>query len=268
MPSSTSPHGEEIEVLISVMAYPAISTQMGEVVCVAGFRVDKLWQSDWVRLFPFHVRQMPTDIRVHKWDVVRLKARPTSKDSRPESLAPDMDSLKIVRHLDTKHNWQSRRGVVDPHRGMTMQELEQAREDEGKSLGVVEPGEVLDIEVKGRSKSDLEEANHKAKESTLQGGLFSLDEKEPLEPIPFDFHLVFRSPGESEPRRLKIIDWEINQAFRRNRRDGYERPEERVREHWLNVVFGPKNDPALFVGNQKRFPEQWLLLGIFWPQRV
>jgi hypothetical protein len=149
-----------------------------------------------------------------------------------------------------------------------MQELQQAREDRGTSLGVVEPGEVLDIEVKSRSKSDLDEASHKAMESTLQGGLFSLDEREPLEPIPFDFHLVFRSPGESEPRRLKIIDWEINQAFRRNRSDGYQHPEQLVREHWLNVVFGPKTDPALFVGNQKRFPDQWLLLGIFWPKRT
>lgn len=267
MASSTSPHGEDIEVLVSVMAYPAISTQMGEVVCLAGFRVDKLWQPDWVRLFPFHVRQMPSDIRVHKWDIVRLKARSTSKDSRPESLAPDMDSLQIVGHLDTKRNWQDRRVLVDPHRGKTMRDLEGAHIESGKTLGVVEPGDILDIEVKRRPRSELDEANQKAKEATLQGDLFSMDDREPLEPVPFDFHLLFRCPDEVEPRRLKIIDWEINQAFRRNRRDGYTDPENRVREHWLDVVLGPKSDPALFVGNQKRFPEQWLLLGIFWPRR-
>jgi hypothetical protein len=267
MPSSTSPHGEGIEVLVSVMAYPAISSQMGEVVCVAGFRVDNLWQSDWVRLFPFHVRHMPSEVRVHKWDIVRLRARPTPKDTRPESFAPDMDSIEIVGHMDTKNNWRDRKIAVDPHRGKTMLELEADQAVRNASLGVVEPGEILDVEVTPRSPKELEEAKRRAEAETLQGDLFSLEDRLPLEPLPFDFHVRFRCTDEIEPRRLKIIDWEINQAFR-NYRNLYDDPEERVRDRWLNTVCGPKTDPAFFVGNQKRFPEQWLLLGIFWPGRT
>lgn len=44
-----------------------------------------------------------------------------------------------------------------------------------------------------------------------QGTLFSLgDPKEPLEPVPFNFHFLVRYADESEPRRLKLVDWEIN----------------------------------------------------------
>ena len=258
---------EQIELVVSVMAYPVISTQMGEVVCVAGFRSEQIWTSPWVRLFPFHVRRMPADIRVHKWDIIRLSAAKTSKDGRPESMAPDMDSIEIVGRLNTRRNWEARRALVDSHRGRTMLDLLSDHLERSTSLGVVEPGQILDLEVTARPQSELVEAKRKAQEEVAQGDLFSLEDRQPLEPVPFDFHFIFRCVDESEPRRLKVIDWEINQAFRQYR-SRYDRPEERIREHWLNDVCGPKQDPAFFVGNLKRFPEQWLLLGIFWPKRL
>ena len=57
---------QEIEVAVAVMAYPAITMRHGEVVCVAGFRCDVLGESDWVRLFPVRVRDVPASIRVRK----------------------------------------------------------------------------------------------------------------------------------------------------------------------------------------------------------
>ena len=78
---------EDVEVVVSVMAYPSISIRDGEVVCVAGFPGDwRLRQPDWVRLFPFRVRDVPDDLRVRKWDVIRLRARRSINDHRPESL--------------------------------------------------------------------------------------------------------------------------------------------------------------------------------------
>src|SRR5436190_606536 len=129
---------EDIEVVVSVMAYPAISMRHGEVVCVAGFRSDLLWQPDWVRLFPFRVRDVPSQVRVRKWDVVRLRARKAASDQRPESLTPDMDSIRVVGHLGTKHNWEARRALVDPHRGHTFREVLDLHEATGLSLSVVE----------------------------------------------------------------------------------------------------------------------------------
>jgi len=264
MPTDTF---EEIEVAVSVMAYPAISSRHGEVVCVAGFRHDTLWQPDWVRLFPFRVRDVPVDLRVHKWDLIRLRVRKSSSDHRPESFTPDMDSIRVVGRLDTKRNWQARRALVDPHRGKSMREVLAEQASSGASLAVVETGEILNLEVSPRSPKELDEARQRAEREVAQGDLFSLDSREPLEPVPFDFHFVVKYQDDPDPRRLKVIDWEINQAYRNYRRE-YPDPEQRVRDRWLNVVCGSKNDPAFLMGNQHRFPDQWLLLGIVWPRRA
>jgi len=212
--------------VISVMAYPSISMRHGEVVCVAGFRSDTLWQPDWVRLFPFRVRDVPQHLRVRKWDVIRLRARKASTDQRPESLTPDMDSIRVTGHLDTRHNWEARRALVEPHRGRTFREVLARHAAHGASLAVAEAGEILDAEVTPRPTKELEDARLKAEREVAQGELFSLEDRQPLEPIPFDFHVVTRYTDDSEPRRLKVIDWEINQAFR-NYRSSYSDPEQR-----------------------------------------
>jgi len=258
---------QEVEVAISVMAYPAISNRQGEVVCVAGFRTDTLMQPDWVRLFPFRVRDVPPTLRVRKWDVVRLRARRTGRDHRPESFTPDMDSIEVVGHLDTKRNWEARRALVEPHRGRTMKQVLAEHDRSGISLAVVETGEILDLVVAPRPRQELDEARRKAEADVAQADLFSLEDRRPLEPIPFDFHFVVQYPDESVPRRLKVIDWEINQAFRKYRAS-YPHPEQVVREHWMADVCGPTRDPVFLVGNQHRFQDQWLLLGVVWPKRV
>jgi hypothetical protein len=94
-------HGDTIEVLITVKAYPAISNKYGEVVCVAGIRMDTP-RPEWVRLFPVAFRNMPFDQRFRKYDVIRLEADRHSGDARPETYRPNVDSVEVVGHLDTK----------------------------------------------------------------------------------------------------------------------------------------------------------------------
>ena len=49
---------QTIRLAITVIAYPVISSALGEVVCVAGIRTDSLMQPEWVRLFPFRRRNL------------------------------------------------------------------------------------------------------------------------------------------------------------------------------------------------------------------
>jgi hypothetical protein len=258
---------ESIEVAVSVMAYPAISMRLGEVVCVAGFRTDQVMQPDWIRLYPFQVRNAPADLRVHKWDTIRLRARKATSDARPESMTPDMDSIRVTGHLDPTHNWRSRMALVDPNRKASMRQVIDDHAATGASLAVVEPGEILDLETTARSASELEHARQRAAVAAAQGDLFSLHDRQPLEPIPFDFHFVVQYPDEPEPQRLKVIDWEINQAYR-NYRGDHPHPEAVVRDRWLNVVCAADRNPLFLVGNQHRFPDQWLQLGTVWPKRA
>ena len=259
---------ETARLVITVRAYPAISMRHGEAVCLAGFRTDQLMQASWVRLYPLSVRDLPPDTRLRTWDEVEVRITKTADDHRPESFTPDRDSLRIVGHLDPKKTWEARRHLVDLlPRSETMLQVLAEREATNTSLAVVQPGQILDLEVSARSASEMDELREKAKAVSAQGDLFSSGPKEPLEPIPFNFHYVVQYPDESEPRRLKLIDWEINQTWRKWRYI-YPDPEIRIREKWLNEVTGPDRDSLFFVGNQKRFPDQFLLLGIFWPPKI
>ena len=150
---------------------------------------------------------------------------------------PDMDKLRIVGHLDTKRNWEARLTLVNPHRGRTMSDVLTEQASTGISLAVVESGEILDLEVSPRPEKELEEAQEKARRKAAQGDLFWLENRLPLEPIPFDFYFLVRYHDDVEVRRLKIVDWEINQAYRQYR-SRYANPEQRVRDRWLHDVCG------------------------------
>lgn len=259
---------EKITMVVTVMAYPAISTKHGETVCVAGIRTDQLMTSSWIRLFPFKVRDMPSTARIHKWDEIEVEVVKASGDHRPESYTPNLDSIRVVRHLGTGRSWSERRAVVDPlPLDVTMAEVEHRQTSDATSLAAVRTGHVLDLEITPRPVKELEEQRSKAEQAVQQGDLFSLgDRHEPLEPIPFNFHYVTRYTDESEPRRLKIIDWEINQAWRKWRLE-YPDPEQRIRDKWMNELLAPGRDPLFFVGNMHRFQDQFLLLSVFWPPR-
>lgn len=259
---------EPIRLVVTVMAYPAISQRHGEAVCVAGIRTDQIMQASWVRLFPLKVRDLPRDLRVGKWDEVDLRVAKPASDRRPESFTPDHDSIEIVGSLSTAGAWSARRGLVDLlPRYATMTEVMADRQATGVSLAAVDPGEILDFLVIPKPPAEVEELQKRADAEAAQGDLFSLEDKKPLEPIPYDFYYLVRYQDETEPRRLKLIDWEVNQAWRKWRH-AYPDVEDRIKDKWLNVVAGADRDPLFFVGNQHRFPDQFLLLSVFWPPRT
>lgn len=128
-----------------------------------------------------------------------------------------------------------------------MAEVEQRQLAEGFSLAAVHPGDFLDLEVTVRPAKDVAEEARRADRAAAQGDLFSLSDKRPLEPIPFNFHYIVRYPDEREPRRLKVIDWEINEAWR-SWRHAYPDTIDRIRDKWLNELCGPSRSPLFSWG--------------------
>jgi hypothetical protein len=257
---------ERIRMAVTVMAYPAISGRYGESVCVAGLRTDSLMQTEWVRLFPFKGRDLPGGLRISKWDETELDVHRPRSDHRPESFTPNLDSIQVVGALTTKGGWRMRRSLVDllPVYD-SMVEVERRQEQDQLSLAAVTTGQVLDLDITPRSTAELDELRRKAETDAAQGNLFAIDDpKVPLEPIPYDFHFIVRYPDQAEPRRLKIIDWEINQVWRRWRYV-YDDVLDRIRSKWVDEICGPTRSPLFFVGNMHRFPQQFLLLNVYSP---
>jgi hypothetical protein len=63
----------QMRVLVTVKAYPSISTKYGEAVCVAGTRLDTP-TPEWVRFFPVAYRDLPIRQRFQKYEVITLRA--------------------------------------------------------------------------------------------------------------------------------------------------------------------------------------------------
>ncbi len=197
----------EIELTVTVKAYPAISTKHRETVCVAGIQEGLLGSASHIRLYPVPFRDLPFEVRFRKWDRIRVRVRRPRNDSRPESHSIDASTIQLLGHLGSERNWQARRPVVDQLHRYSMCELQAAQRADGTSLGLVVPDEVLDFTVDEREADEREEARRYL---ASQPTLFDIHKADlPLvEAIPYYFRYRFRcadcAPGKS-PHHMSII---------------------------------------------------------------
>jgi hypothetical protein len=137
---------DRISLLVTVKAYPALSTTYGEAVCVAGIRSDTP-TPEWVRLYPMQFRDMPFDQRFKKYQLISVEATKHSSDRRPETYRPDPDTLELGEVLDPSKGWVKRRPFVEPLLVESMCEVAARQRQDGTSLAAFRPAEVLDLEI-------------------------------------------------------------------------------------------------------------------------
>jgi hypothetical protein len=254
---------EKIELLVTVKAYPAISLKYGEVVCVAGIRTDA-GRSEWVRLYPIPFRDMAFAQRFKKYEYVTLKAERHGTDTRPESMRPNNDSLAVGDKLGTdKGTWAKRRALVEPLIVDSMCWLQRQQAVDGTSLGAFRPADVGDVEITS------EPAEWEPEKSAIVNQASLLyPQKQALEKIPYRFRYAYRcSDPACSGHRQSIIDWEIHQAYRDWRTDyGEASALDRIRDKWLNTICADDRDTIFFVGTMHQHPDQFLVLGTFWPK--
>jgi hypothetical protein len=255
---------ETLCVLVTVKAYPAVSKKRGEVECVAGIDVAT---PRWIRLFPVPFRDLPLVSQFKKYETIEVEVEKASNDPRPESHTPNTDSIRVVRQALRAGKAQERRSYVEPLLRPSMCAIRRAREANGDSPGVFRPGELLDFTWE-RDDSPWDAAQ----EAKLQQISLLMPDKTTLEKIPYRFRYLYgctyepRCNGHSQT----IIDWEIQQAFR-SWRDEHQSEEvalERIRYKWAEQMFGPKRDTYFYTGNQHLNPNSFLILGVFWPEKL
>jgi hypothetical protein len=66
---------ERMTVMITVKAAPNPSERYGETVCVAGIRLDPE-KAGWVRLYPVNFRELDSDRKFKKYDLVTSRPSP------------------------------------------------------------------------------------------------------------------------------------------------------------------------------------------------
>ncbi len=257
----TTARQAHFRLLVTVKAYPSVSTKYNELVCSAGITDAKRW----VRLYPVPYRDLPSDKHFEKYDIVEVDAvrRETYKDDRPESWQPIPETMRIVGHVDVKHgNWDARMEWIKPTLLPGFAHLQDLQEKDNVSLGAFKPSRILDVKVI----PDDEKWSVAQMNTINQGDLFS--KKEPLEKVPYRFQLGFLDER-GKDHWLSVIDWEFYQLWRkeRDRLGNKEKAADQVKKK-LQFVSAPDKDLILFVGNlaNPAMRKSFLILGCCYPK--
>ena len=252
----------EKSVLITVKTYPNPSKKYGETVCCAGI---DLSNNKWVRLYPIPYRDLDSAQKFEKYTVINVMCQKPSNDSRPESFRVKAETITKLNWLDSKNNWRKRKEIVLKTVSPSFSYIKNQQAEKNKSLGTFKPIQV-DFAYEKAPKQD----HAKRKACYAQLSFFNKNKKS-IEYIPYNFYYSFKC--QSNPNcpghRLPITDWEIGQAYRqwRHKYSSQELLLAKIREKWLNQLCSPEKDTYFFVGNMKRFPNQFMVLGVFWPKK-
>jgi hypothetical protein len=265
---------EEIEFLPLVKAYPALSKTYGEVSCIAGVQMSGPAAPRWIRLYPVPFRALESDQRFSKYQPTRVRVQRHNGDTRPETRRPDRDSIQpFGKPLSTAKGWQQRRRFVEPLMVESMCELLRRQRDDKTSLGVFRPGRVEDVIIEPADVSA--ERAQIAAAWAAQGSL--LDQVEGAErahqvkaltliPWRFKYRYFCSDPACRNGHRQSIIDWEIVRTYMHVKGRGDWK--QRLRKRWLDDLCAADRDTAFFVGNQHLHPRSFMVLGVWWPERV
>ena len=258
---------ERMTVMITVKAAPNPSERYGETVCVAGIRLDPE-KAGWVRLYPVNFRELDSDRKFKKYDVVTLNAKPTPDDPRGESWRPVVDTVTTVRHLK---GWVRRWPHLADHVADSMCGLLQAVRDDppARSLAAIRPRKVLGLDIEphpGWTRDEQAKIDKYVSQVELPG--MSRGPKTPLEAPRFKgwYRYLCQSVG-CQGHRQSVIDWEWV-ALQRHLADRDDAAaSEQLRMRFLDKICAPENDLLFYVGNQAKRPQVFMVLGAFYPRR-
>lgn len=259
------PPQEQVKALVTVKAYPALSSKYGETVCVAGVRTDTP-RPEWVRLFPVGFRELAYTDQFAKYQHISLRAF-RGTDLRPESFKPNLSTLTLGARVGTTNSWRDRWAILEPLAGaITMCQLLRAQyKPAAPSLGLVRPI-VQDLVVEPNP--DFAADRRALAQALAAEDLFGVQRDE-LEPAPFRLKYKYRCEGEPcrNGHTQSVIDWEAGQAARAWRSDGASDADvmAKLREKWLDELCSPGRDTYFYVGNQHLRPKVFMVLGVFWP---
>lgn len=257
---------EHKRILVTVKAYPnpSQSRHYSETVCCAGI---DLADFSWIRLYPVPFRELDENKQFPKYSIIDVICG-KSDDRRPESYRIREDSVSIIEHIDTKKDrWARRKSIVFRLPLKSHCAAIQEQKESGFSLALIKPTN-LSFSIEKRSLSNPKKREH----AYAQGDLF-LKKIRPIEEIPYQFYFRFRCQNDADcpGHKLPIVDWEINQAYRQyyaRYKNDEKTTLQKLTERWQTITDCTKKDVYFFVGNQLRFEENFMILGIFWPPLI
>lgn len=263
------------KVLICVKTYPTLSEKYDELVCTAGVKED----GSWIRIYPVPFRKLNYDKQYSKWQWIELDLIRNSKDLRPESYRPNLESpISLLDKVGTEHSWAERKRLVLQDVKTNMSELIAEAKDPSKrtSLAILKPSKVIDFIFSpcesewDKSKLDAIKAHREQLDLFEQEDVATIFKV--VQKIPYKFSYVFETE-DGIRRTLMIEDWEIGMLYLNSLKaaKGDEAVAcQKVREKYFNEFTNDK-DLYFFLGTTLKFhniaPNPFIIIGTFYPPK-
>ncbi|WP_375385068.1 hypothetical protein [uncultured Microbacterium sp.] len=255
--------------LITVKASPQPSARYGDTVCVAGIRVDG-GRAEWIRLYPLAFRWMGVEQQFKKFDLIDVEVRREIKDSRPESYRPDIDSIKVVRHLD---DWKDRQPYMERVARTSTCALSAAAtaHHDAPSLGMVTVRAVERLKVEAFGEWTVAQKARIAAAANLAPlSLFGDAARTPpeLKAPRFVARYEYFCTADGCPRHVgQILDWELTALQGRLHREPDAEAITQIERKFLTQMFAPGRQTSFFMGNfeDARKRHSFSVLGAYYP---
>lgn len=253
---------ERKRVFIVVRTYPVPATRGIEVSCTAAITPE----GKWVRLFPVPYRFLDHDKRFTKYQWIDVDVQRATKDARPESYRINPDSIEIAETVGTdKGSWSRRASILGHVVACCLCCLQKEQRANGSpTLGLFKPSEIkgLIIEPEPNPKWTADELG-KLSQQPLWGNVPA----NTLEKLAHRFSYRFTCPHGTCPdggHKLTCTDWEFGALYRRCRTDYDGEWEAKFRKR-VEEEFLHKRDTHFYVGTVHRYPDNWIIVGVYYP---
>lgn len=239
-----------------VRTYPTPARKGVEVSCTAAITED----GHWIRLFPVPYRFLDEDRRFKKYQWVEAQVTRAAGDPRPESFRLNDQTIKIMGSTD----WAVRWSLLRPLISKSLCQIQRTqKENRAPTLGIFKPASINKLTIEAVTSAWT--AEQRAILSQIP--MFQKAPAEQLEKIPFNFKYSFRcSEDGCKGHEMSCTDWEMGQSYRKWRQRYDAGWETKFRQRWESEMQF-KYDTHFFVGTVHNHPNNWIIVGLFYPPR-
>lgn len=255
---------EKKRVLVTVKAYPEISTKHGQVVCTAGITEE----GEWIRLYPmpYTLFSGPEKIQRYDWIEVECQKATDEKLKRKESHKVRDGSVRIINRdlsqgkVNGHVPWAERSKIVLPKLAPSLEYLGEQYTKDRTSLGLIKPTEIKEFYTRKALQQPPEAKEYQR----------SLDnQKIPIiDVIPHDFAYRFLCAGceSGKPHDIICEDWELFESYRSwwKYYPDVKVLWEKLHEKFFDFMI--KHDLHFYMGMYSQMPT-WLIIGVYYPPK-
>lgn len=254
-------------VLIWGKTYPELSRKYAETVCTAGVREN----GEPIRLYPVPLRYLDGAGQYKLYDWIDAPISKSSIDSRPESYKVDAAKIRRIGHIEPdKGGWEQRAAYIfrDPSwQFASMSALLESQARSGQSIGIIAPGKVERVSVTFKPERARREYEDRMRDIQSQVNFFLPEYKE-LGHRPFEIRLHWRCQEACnvctrKSHEMQVLDWGLMELARKNEWD-HNLAKARLEE----LALSGKYDFRLFLGNMKQYQKSFVIIGLWYPQRI